>query len=33
LPTWQDILNKLGTNLSCPECGVQARIAAAPIKR
>jgi len=32
LPTWQDILNKLGTTLICPECGVQERIAAAPIK-
>jgi hypothetical protein len=33
LPTWQDILNKLGTTLTCPECGAQERIAAAPIKR
>jgi hypothetical protein len=33
LPTWQDILNKLGTTLSCPKCGIQERIAAAPVKR
>jgi hypothetical protein len=33
LPTWQDILNKLGTTLRCPECGIQERIAAAPVKR
>jgi len=33
LPTWQDILNKLGTTLICPECGIQERIASAPIKR
>jgi hypothetical protein len=32
LPTWQDILNKLGTTLICPECGSQGRIATAPIK-
>jgi hypothetical protein len=32
LPTWQDILNKLGTTLICPKCGVQKRIATAPIK-
>jgi hypothetical protein len=33
LPTWQDILNKLGTTLICPEYGVQGRVAAALIKR
>ncbi|GGB55608.1 hypothetical protein GCM10011502_30500 [Oceanisphaera marina] len=33
LPTWQEMLNKLGTTLICPTCGATERIAAAPLKR
>lgn len=30
IPTWQLLMNKLGVNLSCPECGNKERIALAP---